>query len=87
MSDWNGEERRRGYDRRDADHDLLIQIHTMVTAIKETHVDHVKAYDKHVMDDDDRFDKLIGGQQKSFWYIAVGFGIIAAAQFFLQRGH
>lgn len=77
MSNWNGEERRKGNDRRDDDHDLLIQIHSMLTSLE-------KNYNKHVEDDDGHFGRLYRGQAKLAWLVGIGVGGIAVLKFFVK---
>ena len=77
MSNWSGEERRKGYDRRYDDHDLLIQIHSILTSLE-------KNYNKHTEDDNGHFGRLYKGQEKLAWFVAIGIGGVAVLKIFLK---
>ena len=60
------------------DHDLLVEIHTM---IKERE----KSYDQHVIDDKEHFGRLYRGQNNLRWYIGIGVGIVTAVEVFVNK--
>lgn len=77
MTKWNGEERRHLEDRRNEDHDLLVEVHTMLKSMKEN-------YDKHVEDDEAHFGRLYKGQGKLTWLVAIGIGGVAVLKFLIK---
>lgn len=74
MDEYQGEERRR----QDRDHDLLVEMHTMLKGIE-------KNYDQHVKDDDVHFSRLYSMTGKLKWYVAVGAGAVAALEIFKDK--
>lgn len=74
MSEYMGIERRKYSE---GDHDLLVEVHTMLKGMKEN-------YDKHVQSDEENFVRLykITGDLK--WYIAIGIGILATLKFIFK---
>ena len=67
-------------DRRNSgsDHDLLVEVHTMLQGMKEN-------YDIHVSDDKEHFGRLYRGQSNLRWYIGVGVGIATAIEVFVNK--
>lgn len=74
---WNGDDRRKIDDRRDRDHDLLVEVHTMLMGMKDSH-------QKHIEDDEKHFGRLYRGQAKLFWCLGIGTGILMAVKFILK---
>lgn len=73
---YQGIERRQD-DRRHDDHDLLLEVHTMLVGFKEN-------YDAHVESDDRHFSRLYNATSNLKWYIAIGIGILATLKFILK---
>lgn len=70
LIEWDGEERRRF----SQDHDMIVEMYTMIKSMKEDIAGHTSDDEKH-------FNRLYKGQARSLWYIAIGIGIIATLKF------
>jgi len=67
----NDHEERRKWDQ---DHDMLVEMHTILLSIKETH-------EKHVEDDDKHFGRIYKKLGSLTWYVAIGLGIVLTIEF------
>lgn len=68
-------ERRRSSDE---DHDLLVEVHTLLKGMEKNHT-------AHVADDKEHFSRLYKGQNSLRYYVGVGVGIVIAFEVFFNH--
>ena len=74
MTEYTEDDRRKS----GADHDLLIEIHSMVKGLQGT-------FTKHEDSDEKNFSRLYSMHGTLKWYVGIGLGIVLAVQAFLFK--
>lgn len=73
MSDFSDDRRKSGHD-----HDLLVEVHSMLKGLNEN-------FKEHKIDDEKHFSRLYSMNGNLKWYVGIGLGICMAAEVFLTK--